>query len=614
MWRYLIYLLLLAIAVRTSLQQTHAAENPLSATFEHSAYTDFEHISVGVEAPFIQGIYQDHSGLMWICTHKGIYSYDGYRSTPHPYSEIPIQTHCATQIGNQIWIGSDHGVQIYDLPSGQYVDNETISTSGIHFVRTLLHSDGSVWIGHSQGLLRYDIPTNRLVRIYLKGSQNRTLGVYCLHEDETGLYVGTYDGLYRKDRTSAEFVRMGVAPASDIPSQEVLFVYTICQDRLHECLWLGTQDGLWRYTPSDNRLQREQELPNTVINSITLDRNGSIVIGSDAGLFIYDGSTLQHITHDARNVRSLADDDIESLLTDRDGNIWIGTHDGISLVRPQQAWEIVPLHFFTQSGRGLFPSSMLKDRSGGLWLGGTNGIIHIRPDGSVEEHHIHSSRHPLPHNSIHAFYEDAQGEIWAATDGGIICYDHTSRRFLSYPIHTGLYNAQWCYALTETHKGEFWIGTFSSGIFIYDRAAFRSHRGGVPDAHLRSEINNGQVFRMQTDPLGRVWVLYYDLGLDCISPEGEVSHFDLSRYIGTKIIPTDMILDDEGYLWAGFRGGVLRINTRTEETRRINFPDRYNGETLTIGTLPDAVWISTTDGLVWSIDRQTLQFKLIYRR
>lgn len=611
MRRYTLHLLLLGGSVLSACLPVQASEDPLSVAFEHSAYTDFDHISVGVEAPFIQGIFQDEAGLMWICTHKGLYSYDGYRSTPHPSSEIPIQTHCAAQIEDRIWVGTDHGVRIYDLKKGQYVQNSASTANGIHTVRTILQSGNDVWIGYSQGLLRYDMTRDSIKHVSLVGNNGRSLGVYCIHEDSSGLYVGAFDGLYRLDRSARRFVRLGPDTSLREDSDKALFVYTICRDSTRQCLWLGTQFGLWRYDPRTNRFLQERELPNTVINSITLDRNGSVMIGSDAGLFIYNGDTMQHITHDARNVRSLADDDIESLLTDRDGNIWIGTHHGISLARSQQPWEIVPLHLFTASGRGLFPSSMLKERGGGLWLGGTNGIIHIRPDGEVEEHHIHSSRHPLPHNSIHAFYEDRGGEIWAATDGGAIRYDRHLRRFTPYPIQTRLYNAQWCYALTEPGNGTFWIGTFSSGIFIYDKNRFLDNRGGIPDAHLREEIDNGSVFRMLTDPQGKTWVLYYDLGLDCITPEGEVSRFDLPRYIGTEIIPTDMALDRDGFLWAGFRGGALRINTRTRETRRIDFSDRYRGETLTVGILPDAVWFSTTDGLIWSIDRKSLQPMLI---
>lgn len=584
----------------------------LAAAFEHAAYAEFEHISVGVEAPFVLGIFQDMSGLMWICTHKGLYSYDGYRAIPHLSSEIPIQTHCATQIGNQIWVGSDHGVMVYDLQSRQYVENSaTAREEGRGYsVRAILPSGNTVWIGDQAGIIRYDMGVDRVERISLSDGNGPSLGAYSIHEDTSGLYVGSFDGLYRFDRDTRRFSRLGPG-LPDEKSDNPIFVYSICKDALRHCLWLGTQHGLWRYDPDTGTFLQEQELPNMVINSITIDRSGSIVIGSDAGLFVYDGRTMQHITHDARNNTSLSDDDIESLLTDRDGNIWIGTHDGISLARSRQAWEIAPLRMFTTEGRGLMPSSILKDRSGGLWLGGTNGIIYLRNDGSVEQHHIHNTSHPLPHNSIHSIYEDPDGVIWAATDGGIVHYDRAAGRFRAYPMQSDLYNAQWCHAVTEDLNGRIWIGTFSSGIFIYDRERLLRESGGMPDKHLLREIRNGQVFRMQTDPQGHVWVLYYDHGIDRIAPDGTVAHFDLARYIGTEIIPTDMTLDNDGFLWAGFRGGALRIDTRTEEAVRIDFSERYDGEILTVGTAPDAVWFSTTDGLVWSIDRKTLHPVLI---
>lgn len=612
MRRYSINVLLHGVLILSTLLPVRAAsDDPIAAAFERSGYTEFEHISVGVEAPFVLGMLQDRAGLMWICTHKGLYSYDGYRATPHPCSDIPTQTHCAIQIGERIWTGTDHGVRIYDLPSGQYVVNKTVAESSPNSVRALLQSGGNVWIGHARGLLRYETERDRIEQVALSGKTDRPLGVYCIHEDESGLYVGTFDGLYRLDPESGKFRRIGAQPYSRQKGPGRLFVYAICRDDERKCLWIGTQHGLWRYDPRQECLAQEMELPNTVINSIAIDRNGAVVIGSDAGLFIRNGSLMQHITHDARNRASLADDDIESLLTDRDGNLWIGTHNGISLARSRQAWETVPLHLFTQSGRGLFPSSMLKDRSGGLWLGGTNGIVHIRKTGEVEQHHIHSPRHPLPHNSIHTFYEDRDGAIWAATDGGAIRYDRASGRFAAFPVRTELYNAQWCYALAETDDGRLWTGTFSSGIFIFDKRRILANRGGAPDALLRSEIGNGSVSRMKADPQGTIWVLYYDRGIDRIAADGRVDHVDLTPYIGTEIIPSDMAVDDEGFVWAGFPGGALRIDSRSGQTLRIDFSDWHDGEILAIGTMPDAVWFSTTDGLVWSIDRKTLKTMLI---
>ena len=43
-------------------------------------YSRFERVEVSVEASCVHAMLQDVSGLMWICTDKGLYNYDGYRN------------------------------------------------------------------------------------------------------------------------------------------------------------------------------------------------------------------------------------------------------------------------------------------------------------------------------------------------------------------------------------------------------------------------------------------------------------------------------------------------------------------------------------------------------
>lgn len=43
-------------------------------------YSRFERVEVSVEASCVHAMLQDVSGLMWICTDKGLYNYDGYRA------------------------------------------------------------------------------------------------------------------------------------------------------------------------------------------------------------------------------------------------------------------------------------------------------------------------------------------------------------------------------------------------------------------------------------------------------------------------------------------------------------------------------------------------------
>lgn len=576
-----------------------AAAGLLPVSDRRVNYSRFERVTVSVEASCVHAMLQDASGLMWICTDKGLYNYDGHRAEAcHArHDATRVQAHCATVIGDCIWTGTDRGVLVYDIRRDRYVADSLLAGQT---VRSILHADHAVWMGLSRGVWRYDLKYGRLDRVSV-AHEGGEQGVYSLHADDTGIYAGMFDGLYRYDPAAEAFVRLGPSAA------RALFVYAICHDPLRGCLYLGTQQGLWRYDPSTERFESVGgQAAHAVINDVAVDRDGVVVLGSDSGLILYDGRTMRTLTHDARNGASLSHDDIESLQVDRTGNVWIGTHDGISLARYGQTGEKIALSEFTGTGYGMTIAAIMQDRRGALWCGSPSGVMHVEPDGSVELHHIRSDRHPLPHNCVHAFYEDDEGEVWAASDGGALRYDRSSRRFVPYTLDTERYNAEWCYALAEDGRGRMWIGTFSAGIFICDRERLLREGGGRAERNLAEEIRNGSVFRMRRDAQGRIWTLYYDWGLDLIDAEGTVEHYDLARYIGTKIIPTDMALDDEGFLWAGFLGGVLRIDTRTGEALRLDIPEGGDSEVLAMGCSPEATWITSTDGRVWRVDRRRL--------
>ncbi|WP_148469028.1 ATP-binding protein [uncultured Alistipes sp.] len=596
MIRWRSFLPLLWAALATSPPLVRAGLLPVSD--RRVNYSRFERVEVSVEASCVHAMLQDVSGLMWICTDKGLYNYDGYRAVAcHARNDLTrVQTHCAAVIGERIWTGTDRGVLVYDIRRDRYVADSLLAGQT---VRSILHAGGAVWMGCSQGVWRYDPKCDRLDRVRVERGHEEQ-GVYSLHADRTGLYAGMFDGLYRYDEAAEAFVRLGPAQTHS------LFVYAICPDPLRGCLYLGTQQGLWRYEPGTGLFRSEGGLRHAVINDVAVDRDGVVVLGSDAGLILYDGRTMRTLTHDARSDASLSHDDIESLRVDRAGNVWIGTHDGISLARYGQTGEKIALSEFTGSGYGMTITAMMQDSRGALWCGGPSGVLHVAEEGTSCLHHIRSERHPLPHNCVHSFYEDGAGEVWAATDGGALRYDRPAGRFVAYPVETDRYNAEWCYTLAEDGRGRIWIGTFSAGIFLCDRARLLREGVGRPERNLAGEIRNGSVFRMLRDARGCIWALYYDKGLDRIDPEGAVEHYDLARYIGTQVIPTDMALDDAGFLWAGFLGGVLRIDTRTGEALRLDFPEGRDSEVLAVGCSPEAAWITTTDGRVWCVDRRRL--------
>ena len=108
------------------------------------------------------------------------------------------------------------------------------------------------------------------------------------------------------------------------------------------------------------------------------------------------------------------------------------------------------------------------------------------------------------------------------------------------------------------------------------------------------------------DNEGNVWVLLYNnKGIDKINPRTrEVTKLFADELSGEKS-PNYLLCDEDGLLWVGFHGGVMRINPKDESQQSISFGSFSNNEILSMTCVKNSIWVSTTNGL-WIIDRKTM--------
>ena len=112
------------------------------------------------------------------------------------------------------------------------------------------------------------------------------------------------------------------------------------------------------------------------------------------------------------------------------------------------------------------------------------------------------------------------------------------------------------------------------------------------------------------DNEGNVWVLLYNnKGIDKINPRTrEVTKLFADELTGEKS-PNYLLCDEDGLLWVGFHGGVMRINPKDESQQSISFGSFSNNEILSMTCVKNSIWVSTTNGL-WIIDRKTMDARL----
>ncbi|HAK76880.1 MAG TPA: histidine kinase, partial [Runella sp.] len=178
-----------------------------------------------------------------------------------------------------------------------------------------------------------------------------------------------------------------------------------------------------------------------------------------------------------------------------------------------------------------------------------------------------------PTTSVRIIKQDRNGNIWLASNEGIIRYDGKS-----FTNITGEVGSNRFFSVLEDSKGNFWFGNNGTGAYYYD-----SVKKSLQHFTTEDGLISNQVMCMYEDRIGTVW----------FGTRGGVSSYNPRRSLGQPFQNltteggfsnngvTTIIEDKTGRIWFG-----TRDNTYT-----------YDGKKTTVFTSKD----NKTFSDVWSI-------------
>ena len=228
---------------------------------------------------------QDCFGRMWIGTPYGVSCYDGYFFTNFSRSECNnrhLSNNYAQDIialdNGDVWIATPDSLNIYRYRNDRMQAEGTERGLTDTDITALYRSkDGSgIWLGsYGNGVIRYDFQTDRFSPLHFDGESPHH--VMCLNEDN------------------------------------------------NHHLWIGCRfEGVFRYDLLRGTLQKIELDAVTTVNAIHSDRNGTVWIGSDAGLYLYIAGQIRRVS-----LNAYRDAKIRTITEDDRGRIWIGSESGL---------------------------------------------------------------------------------------------------------------------------------------------------------------------------------------------------------------------------------------------------------------------------------------------
>ena len=548
---------------------------------------------------WIQTMLEDDSGNLWIGTRDGgLNKYDQaldqfihYRFNPEDpasLSDDEITALLQDQDGS-IWVGTGNGgLDKFDPLTGRFVhyrhNPENVKSLSPGAILSLFHSNaGTLWVGtNGGGLNRFDRTTETFDHFLNDPGDIHSLvdnTVWSIFEDSAGaLWIGTSAGLDRFDPVNETFTHFRNNPG-DPASLAYDVVQTIYEDKAGT-LWIGTYGGgINTFDQDSQTFGRYGNFPgdphsisSNIIMSIYQDREGVLWFGTiGGGISKLDLGRVNftHYRNDPMNANSLSNNMVRAFFQDPDDTLWVGTmFSGLNRFDPEtQKWQQYSNDPNDPSSLSdNFVSTIYRDRAGVLWVGTIHGLDRFEPNTETFVHFDLHQNDPMDASRIEvtAILESQDDTFWIGTTDGFYPFNRQDEVWGEKENFDLASNqALYVYIISEDQRGQLWIGTLGSGIYIYNpkdgNFSHYQHEPGNAES-----LSQNFVTALLIDDTGLAWIGTNGNGLDRFDlGTGEFTHYQEDDGLPNDSVYC-LLKDRDENIWLSTNNGLSRFNPRTE--------------------------------------------------
>ncbi|WP_276370687.1 hybrid sensor histidine kinase/response regulator transcription factor [Chryseolinea sp. H1M3-3] len=407
-----------------------------------------------------------------------------------------------------------------------------------------------------------------------------------------------------------------INPATDLEALSGIQVNDIKQDSLG-FLWIGTNEGLYRYDGYNLKLYEANPkmVGSSIITKIYFTRHGDLFVGTRGGLLSYNKAKdlFVNFKNDPADRESINGNIVNSIVEDNQGNLWIAlSKHGIDLFDiPSKTFQ----HFLKSDGTGLLSddiSDLLIDKNNLLWISTWNeGLNALNLNAAnISPKKINFKRYAvgdnLPKKLVipFMFTDPVDGDFFIATvTRGVFQYDQGSDSFT--PL--GIKEVEHCtiYDAVFAADGNTWIATdFGVRLLNLKKRSIAK----CPESICEF---SGQVFSVFVDRQNITWLgTYKGIGKHV---EKKISHRRL-RKIKDPNADNVMAFERQGqYLWIGtWRDGLYLLDEKNNRALKINADNKLLNHIWDLKLINDQwLFVATGKGVV-RLRVNPLNFKNTY--
>lgn len=343
-------------------------------------------------------------------------------------------------------------------------------------------------------------------------------------------------------------------------------IYAIFQDKQSKQLFFATDEGLFsRKNEVIKAFNTKNGEPKIEAYPIIQDKKGAIWIGTNRGLFILENDEFRSVRLNMDKTDEQFDYwenpkvSVQSLWQDERERIWIGTNGTAFIVKDRKAKEI-------KEARHSSVFAIQPDKKGNIWLATNKGVLRFDGEKFVNKFTVQDG---LAGDFVTVVFEDSKGAVWFGGQNGLAKY--FDGKFTTYSKNDGLPGGI-VRSIYEDADGVLWIGTYDEGLVRFKNGKFFNIR-------KKDGLFSNGVFAVREDREGNFWIssnqgIYRakrkqlnNFADGKIKSVNSVSYGKADGMISIECNgggQPSSIVDKDGYFWFPTQEGVVRIDSKAE--------------------------------------------------
>ena len=338
-------------------------------------------------------------------------------------------------------------------------------------------------------------------------------------------------------------------------------------------IWIGTQgDGLSSYNGYEFKNYRHEwdksgSINHSIVNTIYMDSKNNLWVGTEEGLNLYNRNLDQfvQVSLDAVNSKTK----VKAIEEIEGGKILIGTHGfGVFDVDIETKKSQSVAFSLDNNLPGFQVNDIKTTQRGAVLIGSNKGLLKYNPLSNELDYAKFTTLKDaeIIKKSIQSILTNKDGSVWLGTvNNGLIEIYTTPTNYYEFKTHK--ITDKRILALELDASGSIFCGTENDGLFVINNQGVKSLKYNRSNT---KGIKSNSVWSVYVDESDRIWLGYFNQGIDIFDPEKQ-------RFKSIESIPnkdqslfsksvTSIAQDKKNRLWFGIADGGIDVYDPKKQT------------------------------------------------